>query len=442
MQRTEALRNFGWGVVDGGWAVSIAFPALLGAAVMCLGLTVATQDAAAQEVRVGVSRATFVLPRQIPLAGYSRRKGASSHGVHDPVGVRALVLHDADSTPALISCDILIVDERLFDAVRARLLEHRVPEELVLMLAATHTHSGPGGYGTKFFEKLSMGHYDPRVFDALVDTITRAILTAYHATAPARVVVRSAATRELIRNRMDPARGTDNELTVCAFYPAGAQEPIAVIVNFAAHPTTLGADNRQLSADYPGVIVRELERRFPSATCLFVAGAVGDQAPVKHGEGFEAAEWLGRTLTEQAVVLLRGATPQPPRLLSAVQEQLPLPPARVRMGRWTLPRWLGAKFVDDDATLSLIAVGDVLFLGVPCDLAASLGQSLKQTARLKGWQPMVVGFASDYIGYCLPASLYEEPSYESSLAFNGPATGELLVQRLAEMIRQAVVSGQ
>ena len=58
-----------------------------------------------------------------------------------------------------------------------------------------------------------------------------------------------------------------------------------------------------------------------------------------------------------------------------------LPPARVRAGHLTFPRWLGRRLVDDDATLSVVAIGSTVLFGAPCDLAASLGAQLKEAAR-------------------------------------------------------------
>ena len=76
----------------------------------------------------------------------------------------------------------------------------------------------------------------------------------------------------------------------------------------------------------------------------------------------------------------------------------------------------------------------LLLIGVPCDLSAELGLELKRHARERGYQPLIVGFANDYIGYCLPRRLYETDSYEASLAFNGPDTGERLVSELQCMM--------
>ena len=384
----------------------------------------------------GVARETFSLPAGVPLAGYSRRGGKPSRGLHDPVGVRALVVVDDTAAVALVSCDLLIIDEALFDAVARRLSEQGVPADLVLLLAATHTHSGPGAYGRRFLEKLSMGHFDPRVFDALVEAIARAVVRAWQTRAAVRVASASGATEGLVENRVELGGMVDPEVTVSGFYPADADQPFALLVTFAAHPTTLGAWNMELSADYPGVVMRELERRIPSAIALFFAGAVGDQAPVKSGERFDRPERMGLAVAERALALAAGLHPEPPSGVSARQERISLPPAQVRAGSLMFPRWLGRRLVDDDATLSVVTVGSVAFLGVPCDLAASLGGRLKDAARRRGLQPRVVGFACDYIGYCVPESLYRAKQYESSMAFNGPKAGELVTDQLIRMLDQ------
>ena len=389
------------------------------------------------EFRVGAAKAAFTLPQSVPLAGYSRRKGRPSRGVHDLVGVRALVVQQGQTTVALVSCDLLIIDEPLFDAVRRRLTTEGLPTDAVLLLAATHTHSGPGAYGRRFLEKISMGHFDPQVFDAIVAVLSDTVMQAARELQPARVAALGTSTEGLVKNRVEERGVTDPELAVVAFYPMGANRPTAVLVNFAAHPTALGAWNMELSGDYPGVLMREVERRLPGTTAFFFAGAVGDQAPVKSGPGFETAEYLGRALAEQTVSLLERATPASSGALKARQERVALPSARVRLSSWLrLPRWLGQPLVDDDATLTILVIGPAVFFGVPCDLSAELGQALKQAARADGREPMVIGFACDYIGYCMPERLYDEKAYETGLMLNGPKTGTLIVERLTRMLRE------
>ena len=396
-------------------------------------------NATAHEVKAGVAYEPFVLPAHVPLAGYSKRHGRPSSGVRDPVGVRALVVSDGETTAALVSADLLIVDEQLAAAVRARLTAEGVPAAFGVMLAATHTHSGPGAYGHRFLEKLSMGHFDPAVFDAIVEAVVRAVLRARATLAPVRVSVQRAATSGLVENRVDPGGLADAEVTVVTGFHPGERTPFLILVNFSAHPTTLGAWNRALSADYPGVVVRELERRIPGVVAMFVVGSVGDQAPVKSGDRDERAERVGHPLAEQVVALLATARPEAPEGVRAMQTLMPLPPARLRLGRVLLPSWLGRPLVDDDATLSLLQVGRIIFFGVPCDLTAGLGAELKDAARARGLEPVVVGFADDYIGYCVPAALYAAKQYESAMAFNGPNTGELVVAELKRLLSELVM---
>ncbi len=392
---------------------------------------------AANEVQAGAGRAAFVLPKGVPLAGYSKRQGRPSRGIHDAVGARAMVLRDGDAIVALVSCDLLIVDEHLFDAVRRRLLAEGMPQAFVLILAGTHTHSGPGAYGTRFLEKISMGHFDPRVFDAIVQSISQAVLRARAGLSPVRFTVLTTRTEGLVKNRVDPRGLTDPELAVAAFYREAEETPFAVLVNFAAHPTALGPWNRYVSADYPGVVTEMMERRFPGSTCLFFSGSVGDQAPAKAGIGFERSAWIGASLAQQVVALVEAAHPVPPTVLHAAQEEIALPPARVRLSPMlTLPRWIGQRLVDDDATLSVLTVGNAVLFGVPCDLTAELGQQLKAAARARGLEPMIIGFASDYIGYCVSRAFYERNRYETLMAFNGPTTGTLIVRQLIQMLDQ------
>jgi hypothetical protein len=402
------------------------------AVIMCLA-----SEPALAEVRAGAASGEFSLPAKTPLAGYSRRGGRASTGAHDPVGVRALVLQDADSTVALASCDLLIIDEQLFGEVRRRLRAGGLPDDAVLLVAATHTHSGPGAYGAKFFEKVSMGHFQPEVFDEIAGTISRTILEAAKQPEPVRVAYGAAKTEGLVLNRMEQDGEVDPEISVISLHRAGAQAPLAVIVNFAAHPTSMGSSNFEMSADYPGAVVAELGRRYPGAAVLFFAGAVGDQGPAKEGDGFMPAERIGRALAVHAAALIDAAAPADLERVDAAARTFRLDAATVRLGALTLPRWLGKRLVDDDASVSVVRVGGHAIFGVPCDLAVSFGSRLKAAARDAGLNPIIAGFANDYIGYCMPASVYESGAYEASLAFNGPRTGEQVVEELIRLLGEA-----
>lgn len=60
----------------------------------------------------------------------------------------------------------------------------------------------------------------------------------------------------------------------------------AVIGSFGAHATTIGADNMQFSADYPGYWQRKMEQKSVDLA-IFCGGSVGSQSPSGEGNGFE-----------------------------------------------------------------------------------------------------------------------------------------------------------
>jgi hypothetical protein len=58
--------------------------------------------------------------------------------------------------------------------------------------------------------------------------------------------------------------------------------PLAAIVGYTMHPTTLGPANRLISPDWPGHLKRTVED-LTGATCLFMQGATGNVGPGPEG---------------------------------------------------------------------------------------------------------------------------------------------------------------
>ena len=58
--------------------------------------------------------------------------------------------------------------------------------------------------------------------------------------------------------------------------------PLAAIIGYTMHPTTLGPSNRVISPDWPGHLKRTVEA-ITGATCLFAQGATGNIGPGPYG---------------------------------------------------------------------------------------------------------------------------------------------------------------
>src|SRR5262245_60510812 len=95
------------------------------------------------DLRAGVARGDVTPPLGVELCGYGPFLGRAATGVHDRLWCRAVVLEADRERLVLVSCDLIGVLQETTDAVRATVRERLgVPPERVL-IACTHTHSGP-----------------------------------------------------------------------------------------------------------------------------------------------------------------------------------------------------------------------------------------------------------------------------------------------------------
>jgi len=103
-------------------------------------------------------------------------------------------------------------------------------------------------------------------------------------------------------------------------------QPLATLVNLACHATVLGPKNSAVSADWPGVMRREVEAAI-GGRCLFLQGAAGDLNP-KHEWGDDdlaAMEQLGRQVAEEVSKVAESLEPFTTSPLRACSELVWLP---------------------------------------------------------------------------------------------------------------------
>lgn len=380
----------------------------------------------------GAAKRPLPLSPGLPMAGYGKRVGTAK-GMHDLLFARALALKQGEAQVMILSVDLLAVTDEMRGAVLRKIRAKRFFPRHGLMIAATHTHSGPGALSSRFLEQFAAGPFDRPFFEKMTDTLAETALLATEALKPARISHGVAAVPELIRNRMDRSGPVDSELRFVEFVGEG-EERIAALVNFSAHATVLKPDNLHFSGDYPGFLEAALEAQ--GGVALFTAGSVADQTahPPEGSDRYEQAEAMGRELARRVGESPR-TMPQERAALSAHLLSIRLPPAQVKMkpGKRLAP-FLSSPFFDAETVLQTIRIGPVLLIGIPGDMSVLLGEKMKASARARGMEAMIVGFANDYIGYLLPRELYQTPAYEARMSFHGPQMGEYLVEVVERLI--------
>ena len=370
----------------------------------------------------GAAEVPFDLPSPAPIAGFARLSWRSD-GVREPVAARALVLSARGCKIAVVSAEILLVPESLEAAVRARI----DPVGLTgLVIAASHTHAGPGGYFQNVaFEALGTAPYDPAVRDAIAGAIAEAIRRADAALAPARVAFAAGEAPGLARSR---SGGTpDSRLAVLRFdRPGKGAAPVAEIAVFAAHGTILGDSNRMIDGDWPG--------RFMAAgthgTRLLLQGGVGDQSPA--GAAAAAPETYARALSERVDSLRLGAPRENVALAYAAAEvALPAPdPAVVPPLLRRAARNVAWDLLPAHARVSAIRVGPVVLVAVPAEPVAAVASSWR---GLVPGIALVVSLADGYAGYVETADRVLARTGEAERTYYGPD----LAARLGAGVRAA-----
>lgn len=344
----------------------------------------------------------------VPLAGYGARHGAPSEGVHDDIYVKALALNDGADTVVFVGADMLIMPENVAELVRKDVSQRTPLTANNLYFAASHTHSGVGGFGPGIAAYAIGGKYDPDIPPFLAKAFADAIVEAYEKLEPAKLAHGGVDAKQYIRNRTRNAP-VDPELSYLLVEQNDGDR--CFMVSFSAHPTNLGEDNMLFSAEYPGALQRTLEET--GAFAVYLGGALGSMSPQapEGTEGFERVDALGQALAELVLKDVQSPAFEANVDIAAMGVPLELPPFQLRLlsPKWRLSKFVGPMVgIDDDGWMEGARVDGMLFVGVPADFSGEISVKWKETAAQQGFDLWTTSFSADYAGYVSPDQYYGE----------------------------------
>jgi neutral/alkaline ceramidase-like enzyme len=285
----------------------------------CLLLLTGALRAGDLPLTAGVAKVEITPASLMPMYGYNNRKCGPANGTHDPLYAKALVLAAGDSRLAIVTLDLgSMVSENLRREVADKL---HIP---VLLLSASHTHSGPNFLGRE------EGSGDAAYLREIEKKIFGAVSEAAGAMFPARLSVGRGAL-QLGYNRLLPrddgrARALFDNLERIPYGPVDPEfvllrveessgSPRALLVHYACHAVVLGSTSCKYSADWPGVMQSRVEAEIKGAQCMFVQGGAGDINPLfmgrtgKEDEDFATMRKMGELMAAQ---VLHAATEMKP----------------------------------------------------------------------------------------------------------------------------------
>jgi len=408
----------------------------------------------------------------------------SALAVHDPLWARALVLDDGKCRVAVVALDICDLSEQVVARVREAASSRSGISPEGLLIAATHTHSGPREPGEDASDD------ETAYWAALPNKVIGAIGEAISAIEPALIGTASGWSAVGMNRRQrlcgggvwlgrNPLGPFDTEVGVIRVDRHDGT-PLAGILNYACHGVCLADHNYLISADYPGYAVHFLEERLGGgATGIFLNGACGDIDPREYWEGygfasssgFPQAERSGRDLAERAMkvwdsaemtdnVTLRVASRQvdfrtnPERAAAAVEaalnsvEEAMAPPRKAWSPYVTWqgrpdPTWArkhleilrNASAGPVRGDVQAISAGPVTLLGWPGEVFCELGMQVKRASPLPS--TYIVGYANGSIGYVPTPEEFPLGGYEVDSAIHlDDNAGTALVEQSLSLLEE------
>ncbi len=387
-----------------------------------------------QDFEAGTGRRDITPREPLPMWGYGDRHDALSTGVLDPLYADALVIEAGGRKIAIVGLDLgRAPAEASLQRIRGRIREQAGIENSII--AGSHTHHGPV-LELSGQEGKGRGRFDAalRYYGQMEDGIVAAIVEANARLAPARLAVGSVRLEGFNRNRqtrIEP-KASDRELAVMRLDDA-AGKPLAILVNFAAHPTMLPAATLRFSADYVGALKAEITRE-TGAAAIFMQGAAGDQsANAGPNQGYQA---FGQALGREAVKLAQALTPQAvahpsldcreERLTFASRTDFANPMVKAAYQRAFFPELI-PNYIDEYAggirprlTVALLN-GDIALVGVSGEFFSNHAIRLKERARVR--QLFFFGYANGYHQYFPTIEAVAEGGYGADAAVSPVAVG-------------------
>ncbi len=441
------------------------------------------------ELNAGFSRVNITPPMGIPMRGYFKPRFAD--GVLDELEVNVIALEFKNEKFLLISIDDCGVEQVLNAEFRKGASdETEIPMENII-LSSTHTHTG----GTLEYnsENELIKEYtefvSKRVRDAArfaVNDLTEAKMGYGKGYAPNVAFIRryvmkdgSIKTNPGVNNPdiMHPVGKIDDSVNIIRFDRKDADT--IIFVNFANHPDVVGGC--KISADWPGLLRKTVEKTLNGTKCIFFNGAQGDVNHVnvmpKPGDlndmfidfddvarGYGHAKHIANVVTGGVLQAYAKVNYVEPDSVCAKQKIIAIPSNKASKeelinahkiidlhndGRDSELPYEGMMFTtivaeaarmvrlenspdSFEMMLSAIKLGPVAILGIPGEPFSEIGKQIKETQGFDMIIPCCNTNGKE--GYFPMQDSYDEGGYEARSSNFKAGVGECIIKKGKELL--------
>ncbi len=211
----------------------------------------------AGSIQVGVARVLLPAPVGIGTAGYGPEAGPdvsksryaknfpATRGVYTHPSLHAVAVEGLHQTVVFLRTDTVGVSVEIRQAILAEVLARGGPDLADgLLLAATHTHSGPGRLVKHQLFEAGFDVFFPAFYERLISSAADAVMGALADLEPAQFGFVIAQTDELHNDRRcESPEFLDGSLPILRFDRMDGT-PKALVMSYSAHGTIIDMDKR------------------------------------------------------------------------------------------------------------------------------------------------------------------------------------------------------
>nr|MDO8113620.1 neutral/alkaline non-lysosomal ceramidase N-terminal domain-containing protein [Candidatus Sigynarchaeota archaeon] len=226
--------------------------------------------------KAAIKSCVITPPVGVFQGGYGFRK-KHAIGIHDDLHARCVVFSDGTTHAALVSLDTVSVDKTIVAKVK-ELASNVVPiPPANIIIAAIHTHSGPGpGRTLKGFPKAYNLYNELLPFN-----IAGLIYWTFNELQDASIAIgKGESFVGHHRRTWDQASNyVDRELAVVKVCSGDGKDLRGVLFNIGCHAVKMNPDNIYFSADWPGYTMQALGKVLGESANMFIQAPCGNINP-------------------------------------------------------------------------------------------------------------------------------------------------------------------
>ena len=305
-----------------------------------------------------------------------------------------------------------------------------------IVMSSTHTHAGPDVVGI-WGKDLAHSGVNNKHMQLIVNRAVEAIKEATEARKPVSISYGTGSFGEdWVKNISEPGE-LDRSVSIIKFSDSKGKN-IAMLTNFACHPTIMDDASTAASSDYVWGYYKYLDSA-QGGVNMFLQGAIGGWIqPEGVPHTYDYANYYGSSLGKYAYELTKNKSISKNIFFTSAKVNFPLanPSFQMLSKAGIIKRTFGETVSSE---IAFFTIGDACFATHPGETSPALSLATKSLMDNKG-PKFILGLSQDALGYIVKPSFFDmsnkipHSEYLTGMSI-GPSTMGIILSTLQMLIK-------